>query len=180
MTDENGFAEVRKLLAYEEIRQLAARYALAVDSRDLDALCELFVEDVRVTRETSGRAALRASFAEQLRPLGVTILNVGTHVIDLLDDDHATGHVYCKGEIQEGPRWIHQAILYRDVYERRDGRWLFVRRRHDLWYGANVGANPAGLPPANWPERSYGSGTVPALWKTWQDFTADGDTSGQP
>lgn len=170
--DEGAVRDVGRLLAYEEIRQLAARYALAVDSRDLDALCALFVDDVRVTRDASGREALRASFADQLRPLGVTILNVGTHVIDLLDEDHATGHVYCKGEIQEGPRWIHQAILYRDVYERRGGTWYFVRRRHDLWYGANVGANPAGLPPANWPERSYGSGTVPSLWKTWQDFTA--------
>ncbi|MFE3201567.1 nuclear transport factor 2 family protein [Embleya sp. NPDC055664] len=162
--------DVQRLLAYEHIRQLAARYALALDSRDLDALCALFVPDVRVTREESGRAALRASFATQLAPLGVTILNVGTHVIDLLDADHATGHVYCKGEIQEGPRWLHQAILYRDVYERRDGTWYFARRRHDLWYGANVGANPAGLPPANWPERSYGSGTVPGIWETWREF----------
>jgi ketosteroid isomerase-like protein len=180
-TDTSGaLRDVRRLLAYEEIRQLAARYALALDSRDLDTLCGLFVDDVRVTRELSGREALRQSFAAQLRPLGVTILNIGTHVIDLVDDDHATGHVYCKGEIQEGPRWIHQAILYRDVYERRDGRWYFVRRRHDLRYGANVGADPAGLPPANWPERSYGSGTVPSLWKTWQDFTAADKTVDSP
>lgn len=171
--DEGTLRDVRRLLAYEEIRQLAARYALAVDSRDLDTLCGLFVDDVRVTREESGREALRASFEDQLRPLGATVLNVGTHVIDLLDDDHATGHVYCKGEIQEGPRWIHQAILYRDVYECREGRWFFARRRHDLWYGADVGANPIELPPANWPEHSHGSGTVPSLWKTWQDFTAD-------
>lgn len=172
--DDSAARDARKALAYEEIRQLAARYALAVDSRDLDTLVGLFVDDVRVTREESGREALRASFEAQLKPLGVTILNIGTHVIDFADDDHATGHVYCKGEIQEGPRWIHQAILYRDKYERRDGRWYFVGRRHDLWYGANVGQNPAGLPPANWPERSYGSGTVPSLWTTWRDFAGTG------
>jgi ketosteroid isomerase-like protein len=161
---------VERLLAYEEIRQLAARYALATDARDLDALVALFVDDVQVGRDTFGRDALRASFDASLRGVGITILNVGTHVIDLVDVDHATGHVYCKGEIQVGERWIHQAILYRDAYERRAGHWYFVRRRHDLWYGADVGANPLGLAPANWPEHHDGSGTVPDLFPTWRAF----------
>lgn len=159
-----------RLLAYEEIRQLAARYALATDSRDLDALVALFVDDVQVGRDTFGRDALRESFATSLRGVGITILNVGTHVIDLVDDDAATGHVYCKGEIQDGERWIHQAILYRDAYARRDGHWYFVRRRHELWYGAEVGINPLTLPPANWPEHHDGMGTVPEIWETWRDF----------
>jgi ketosteroid isomerase-like protein len=161
---------VERLLAYEEIRQLAARYALAVDSRNLDALVALFVDDVQVGRETFGRDALKASFDESLRGIGISILNVGTHVIDLVDDDHATGHVYCKGEIQDGDRWIHQAILYRDTYERRAGHWYFVRRRHELWYGAEVGVNPLGLEPANWPEHHDGRGTVPDVFPTWQQF----------
>jgi uncharacterized protein (TIGR02246 family) len=162
--------DVARLLAYEEIRQLAARYALATDSRDLDTLVGLFVDDVQVGREQFGRAALRASFDASLRTLGITILNVGTHVIDLVDDDRATGHVYCKGEIQDGERWIHQAILYRDTYERRDGRWFFVRRRHDLWYGAEVGTSPLRLPPANWPEHHDGIGTVPGVFPTWGPY----------
>jgi uncharacterized protein (TIGR02246 family) len=161
---------VEELLAYEEIRQLAARYALAVDSRDLDRLVGLFVDDVQVGRETFGRDALKASFDQSLRGIGRSILNVGTHVIDLLDDDQATGHVYCKGEIQDGDRWIHQAILYRDRYERRAGRWCFVRRRHELWYGAEVGTNPLTLAPANWPEHHDGLGTVPETWETWRRF----------
>jgi ketosteroid isomerase-like protein len=159
-----------RLLAYEEIRQLAAHYALAVDSRDLDALVALFVDDVQVGRLAQGRAALRDSFDRSLRTIGVTILNVGTHAIDFVDDDHATGHVYCKGEVQDGDRWIHQAILYRDAYERRDGRWFFVRRVHLLWYGAEVGTSPLGLPPADWPEHTDGWGTVPECWETWRAF----------
>ena len=162
--------DVARLLAYEEIRQLAARYALATDSRDLDALVSLFVDDVQVGRDQFGREALRSAFDVSLRNVGITILNVGTHVIDLVDDDHATGHVYCKGEIQDGERWIHQAILYRDTYERRDGRWYFVRRRHDLWYGAEVGTNPLPLPPANWPEHHDGIGTVPEVFPTWGTY----------
>jgi len=161
---------VDRLLAHEEIRQLAARYALAVDSRDLDSLVGLFVDDVRVGRDERGREALRASFDASLRGVGVTILHVGTHVIDVADDDHATGQVYCHGEIQVGERWIHQAILYGDTYERRDGRWYFVRRVHELWYGAEAGANPLGLPPAEWPARQEGRGTLPERWETWQRF----------
>jgi uncharacterized protein (TIGR02246 family) len=163
-------SDVERLLAYEEIRQLPARYALSMDTRDLDTLVSLFVDDVQVGRDSFGRDALRASFETSLREVGITILNVGTHVIDLVDDDHATGHVYCKGEIQDGERWIHQAILYRDTYERRDGRWYFVRRRHELWYGAEVGVNPLTLPPANWPEHHDGMGTVPEVFRTWKAF----------
>lgn len=161
---------VDRLVAHEQIRQLASRYAVAIDSRDLDALVALFVDDVRVGRSARGRDALRASFDESLRAIGVSILDVGTHVIDLVDDDHATGTVYCHGEIQDGERWIHQAIVYRDTYERRDGAWLFVRRIHELFYGAEVGVNPLGLPPANWPEHHDGRGTLPERWDTWREF----------
>jgi ketosteroid isomerase-like protein len=166
-------APVERLLAFEEIRQLASRYAVAVDRRDLDTLVSLFVPDVRVGREATGREALRAGFAEQLRGIGVSILHVGTHQIDLADADHATGHVYCKGEIQDGDRWIHQAIRYDDTYRRCDGRWLFVRRRHLLFYGVAVAANPLRQPPADWPAHHDGRGTLPWSEPTWQTFWGD-------
>jgi ketosteroid isomerase-like protein len=163
-------SDVERLLAYEEIRQLPARYALSMDTRDLDTLVSLFVDDVQVGRDSFGRDALRASFETSLREVGITILNVGTHVIDLVDDDHATGHVYCKGEIQDGERWIHQAIRYDDTYRRVDGEWLFVRRKHLLFYGAEVGVNPLTLPPANWPEHHDGLGSLPYSEPTWNQF----------
>lgn len=166
--------DVERLLAYEEIRQLAARYALATDARDLDTLVGLFVEDVQVGRDAFGRDALRRSFDAALRGIGISVLNVGTHVIDLVDPDHATGHVYCKAEIQDDERWIHQAILYRDTYERRGGRWYFVRRRHELWYGAEVGVNPLGLGAADWPQHHDGRGTVPEIFPTWRSFWEEG------
>jgi ketosteroid isomerase-like protein len=162
--------DLRRLLAYEEIRQLAYRYALATDSRDLDALVELFVDDVRVGRDEFGRDALRDNFDRQLRQVGITILFVGNHVIEFDDDDHARGVVYCRGEIQRDDRWIHQAIQYRDTYERRHECWYFVRRKHLMWYGAELGQSPLGLPPAHWPEHHTGRGTLPESWETWQQF----------
>jgi len=165
--------EVDRLLAYESIRQLVARYAVAVDARDIDTLVGLFVDDVRVGALGTGREALRESFQRSLRGIGVSILNVGTHVIDLMDEREASGIVYCKGEIQDGERWIHQAIVYEDRYRRVADHWYFVRRNHRLFYGAEVGSNPIGLPPANWPQRHDGWGTVPAAWGSWQRFWAD-------
>ncbi len=164
--------EVDRLMAYESIRQLVARYAVAVDARDVDMLVNLFVDDVRVGALGNGRAALRESFETSLRGIGVSVLNVGTHVIDFVDEAEATGIVYCKGEIQDGVRWIHQAIVYEDRYRKVGRDWLFVRRRHRLFYGAEVGTNPLGQPPANWPERHDGWGTVPAEWDSWRRFWA--------
>jgi hypothetical protein len=161
--------QLDRVVAHEDIRQLASRYALALDSRNLDDLVALFVDDVRVG-DGRGRAALRAQFDSSLREVQRTFLLVGTHVIDVIDAQHASGSVYCKGEIQVGERWIHQAILYDDTYERRDEAWLFVRRVHRLWYGADVGVNPLPLPPANWPEHHAGLGTVPEQWPSWRAF----------
>lgn len=162
------------LLAHEEIRQLAAHYAVAVDSRDLDALVALFVEDVRVGRDGRGRDALRASFDSSLRGIGVSMLHVGTHAIDLLDADHANGSVYCLGQIHDGEHWVNQSILYRDTYERREGHWFFVRRIHELWYGQRASTDPLDQPPADWPEHHHGRGTVPESWPSWSAFWSAG------
>ena len=146
--------DVEKLLAYEEIRQLASRYAVYSDARDMEALVDLYVPDVRVGRDAYGREALRADMDRAFRGVGVTFLPVGNHVIDLVDDDHATGIVYCRGEIQDGidsDRWIIHAIQYHDTYERRDGHWLFVRRKHFLVYGAELGQHPLQQEPRTGP-----------------------------
>jgi hypothetical protein len=170
---------VERLLAYEEIRQLASRYAVFADARDIDALVDLFVPDVRVGRETSGHDALRADFDRAFRGVGITFLQVGTHLIDLVDADHATGIVYCRGEIQDGgpdsDAFIVHAIQYHDSYERRDGRWLFVRRKHFLVYGAPLGVNPLGLAPANWPVSQTGLGSHPMALESWQRFWGRSD-----
>lgn len=161
---------IDRLASYEAIRQLVAHYAHHLDRRDISSLAELYVPDVRVTRTESGRDSLAAQFDRMLREVQVTILDTGTHAIDFVDADHATGNVYCHGEIQIGDRWIHQAIRYDDRYERRGRRWYFAARRHQLWYGADVGQNPLTYAPAEWPRSNIGSGTLPHDQETWQRF----------
>ena len=73
----SGLSDLERLLAHEEIRQLAAGYAAATDARDLDTLVSLFVDDVRVGRDAHGRDALKAFFTESLR--GVVAPTVVIH-----------------------------------------------------------------------------------------------------
>lgn len=139
--------------------QLAHRYAVAFDRRDLDGLLELFVPELR--------ARLRAFFADAMDRLGTTILSVTTQVVDLVDEDHATGVVYCTGEIDDPDEgWIRQSIVYQDRYERRDGRWHFAHRDHQLFYGEPVRPSPLDQDPAHWPERQVGRGTLATDWRS--------------
>jgi len=171
---------LRRLLDYEEIRQLVARYAFSIDTRDLDALVALFVDDVAVGKQAQGRDALKSFFAKGLSEIGASILSVTTHVIDLVDDDHATGEVYCTGEIERDGAWLRQAILYRDQYRRTDEGWRFVQRDHLLWYSAPQSSNPRDLPQANWPKGHVGRGTVPECFDTYVQFMSEhGPKSGQ-
>ena len=156
MTDDR----VDRLLAYEAIRQLVYRYAVAVDARDTAAIAAMFVDDVKVAPGVTGRAALQASYDEMLSKQRASILNVGNHIIDFDDADHARGIVYCRAELDAGDEWIVQQIAYHDRYERHDGRWLFRGRRHLLFYGGDVLTRPNTLPPAEQPEYGTGRGTA--------------------
>ena len=122
--------------------------------------------------------ALHEDFDRSFRGVGITFLHVGNHVIDLIDEDHATGIVYCRGEIQDGGidsnRFIIHAIQYHDTYQRTESRWCFVRRKHFLVYGAPLGENPLSLEPANWPASQTGIGSHPQALDTWQRFWAAG------
>ena len=152
---------------------MASRYAVALNHRNLDALVELFVADVRVGRDDVGRETLKQNMAAQLRDGHRTILQVSNHVIDVDDADHASGIVGTRAEIERGDEWVIQVIEYHDTYERRDGRWLFVRRRHHLWYGADMLTRPNVLPEANWPKSQTGKGTLPEMMPSWQAWQSE-------
>ena len=152
---------------------MASRYAVALNHRNLDALVELFVADVRVGRDDVGRESLKQNMAAQLRDGHRTILQVSNHVIDVVDADHASGIVGTRAEIERGDEWVIQVIEYHDTYERRDGRWLFVRRRHHLWYGADMLTRPNVLPEANWPKSQTGKGTLPEIMPSWQAWQSE-------
>jgi SnoaL-like domain len=135
-------SRVLRLEWVEEIRQLVARYALALDSRDVRTLASLFVPDVEVHDGGRGREALAAWFDPVLRPYRTTFHLIGNHVIDFVDDDHATGALYCRPEHEVGDLWIVMPLVYDDRYERVEGHWYFKGRRPHAFYAADVLENP--------------------------------------
>ena len=123
-----------RLESLDEIRQLAAKYSVTLDMRDLDMHVNLFVPDVRVGKEGAGRQALKewadATFRDQFTG---TSHHIGHHIIDFDSNASAIGLVYSKNEHETptqdgGCEWVIMQMLYWDHYERIDGRWYFKRR----------------------------------------------------
>jgi hypothetical protein len=128
-------AEQQWVSAVLRIQQLAARYALAVDSRDLPMLASLFVPDVQVGSSRSGRQALQSWYADALRSVGATIHLLANHSVEI-DGDVARGVVYCREEVQllNSEEWRIGMLQYWDDYLQVDGIWLFRRRQVRRWY----------------------------------------------
>ena len=115
------------LVAHEDIRQLASRYAVYMDMRDIDKVVELFVPDVKIGKSLSGRQALKENMNGMLRDLKRSILQVTNYVIDVVDDVTATGIVSCRGEIEpvDSPgKWVVQQIQYHNMWRRRTNNHL--------------------------------------------------------
>ena len=121
-----------------------------------------------------GRDAQAAFLHELLSGFKTTFHLVGNHVIDLVDEDHATGVVYCRAEHEVGKEWIIMALQYWDRYERHDGHWYFRSRKVHTFYAADVGANPLDLDTRyHFPGAPMGlTADLPDLWETWGAFWA--------
>jgi hypothetical protein len=167
-----------RLESLAEIRQLPVRYALALDSRDMDAMVALFTPDVRVGREASGRDALRAWFVKTLSEPKMSVHFVGNHIVDFDDADHARGVVYCRDELgRPNGGWDYGMLQYWDTYVRVDGpdgrEWCFDRRKFLRWYmvdalerpyhGAGVGDDHDALTTQQLPE----------AFESWNRFWAE-------
>lgn len=159
-----------RLESLEEIRQLPHRYALAVDTRDLDALVGLFVRDVQVSRDSRGQEALKAWFAETLARFGDTIHLVGNHVIDLDSAYEAHGVVTCRDELEIGGEWRVGFLQYWDRYSRRDGRWYFTRRRMHRWYMVDALSRPRHGAGLETDRESMQISQLPDAWASWGEF----------
>ena len=166
--DEERLARIEAQLA---IQQLAIRYAIGIDSRDLDLLVEQWVPDVWMgKRFGQGREAVRAFFTPILQGFYRTTHMIVGHMIDLVDADNANGQVYCRAEHESGDDWVVQAIVYGDTYRRVDGRWGFAKRQHHHWYSTPIQEAPAAPTFENWPRRTGAMPDAPHHWPSWQKF----------
>jgi hypothetical protein len=135
--------ETTELLARESIRDLVARYNALGDAGRSAEVAELFAEDGTLevgdrsgTRTVRGRDEIRRLFdatksdwaansrSEDSPPY--VRHSVTTHVIDMLDPDHARGTSYVT---VIRPSGLVSWGRYLDDYRKGEGRWLFASRR---------------------------------------------------
>ena len=160
-----------RLESLDEIRQLAAKYSVTLDMRDLDMHVNLFVPDVRVGKEKVGRQALKSwadsTFRDQFKG---TSHHIGNHIIDFNSPDSAIGLVYSKNEHETESEWVIMQMLYWDSYERVEGRWLFKKRFPMYWYATDINKPPLGDEKMRWPNQEPYEGFFHDLFPSWQDF----------
>lgn len=167
---------LERIEARQAIGELPARYAIAVDSRDVDAWLDLFVADVDCGRRGRGRDVLRTFIEPNLRTFYRSIHQICGHVVDFIDDDTATGTVYCRAEHEDGGAWIVMAIIYFDRYVRRDGRWYFERRTEKHWYANDILERPR--PPfQHWEAAGDHLPGLPGDFASWKSFWQGADAA---
>lgn len=173
-------ARIDRLESLDSIRQLAAKYSLALDMRDMDAMVNLFEENVRVGKDASGRQALRAYMDGTLRsPFTGTSHHIGGHIIEFDDPDHAHGICYSKNEHETGDEWVIMQMMYADNYVRVDGRWYFARRLPLYWYATDLNKPPIGDNKMRWPGTEWVEGNFHKLFPSFAEFWArEGDHGG--
>ena len=132
---------IEELVNRDQIQQLAIRYAIAVDGKDIDGVAALFVEDVDNGRYGAGPEGVKNFYDQVLRDFHCSMHLVANHLIDFDGESRAHGIVYCRAHhhVAEPDHWFDQALAYWDSYERVDGRWLFRRRRLRSWYQQDFG-----------------------------------------
>jgi hypothetical protein len=173
-------ARIDRLESIDAIRQLAAKYSLALDMRDADAWVGLFPEDVKVGGGKTGRAALRDWFDETMRrQFDGTSHHIGGHIIEFDDPDHAQGVVYSKNEHETGAEWVIMQMMYVDRYRRIDGRWYFDRRLPLYWYATDLNKPPVGARKMRWPGREPYEGGFHDYFPSWKAYWARADAEGE-
>ena len=167
-------ADVAAMLARDEIRQLPYRYAAAIETRDVDAMVELFSPHARFGEYGEGPQGLRRVMTQTLDDSLVAVILVANHLIEIESHDRARGQVWARCFAQtRADGFVEQLIKYEDRYEYHDGRWLFVRRRHRLWYGVGHNPSPLGQQAANWPDSQVGVGDIPLSDPVFRDWWGD-------
>ena len=131
--------ELWELDARESIRILVTRYNSNGDSARFDAVLELFAPDAVMELPDGvyeGIDQIKTIFTGTKGKLGEFGLATGkpfymrhstsTHQVDLIDENNAKGRCYYSVIMAHG---IDHWGRYIDEYQRRDGRWLFTKRK---------------------------------------------------
>ena len=178
-TPTTAEARLDRMESLADIRQLPYRYGLSLDSRDMDALVSLFVPDVRVGRDETGRDALKRWFTNVASQFRSSVHFIGNHIVDFDDADHAHGIVYCRDELERpaSGEWEVGILQYWDTYVRVDGEWCFQRRRFHRLYICDALTRPAHGAGVDNVEGTLTTHQLPEAFESWGRFWAEVDAS---
>jgi len=163
-----------RLESLADIQQLPHRYAVAIDSRDMDMLVDLFVPDVRVGPDEAGREALKRWFTVTMSRHRSSCHFVGNHVVDFQGPAEATGIVYCHDELDhpDDHEWAQGQLQYWDTYRRIDGEWYFERRKFHRLYITDWLSRPAHGAVTDPSGSRLSTHQLPDAYPTWAQFWA--------
>jgi SnoaL-like domain len=134
MTTSDLAARAQRIEDRFAIQDLVVRYSIATDRGDRDALLQLFTDDVRMAGMV-GRTEVVDLLHSIRAGYGRTIHTPQAHLVEWVDDDHATGVVLSHAELDILGRSVVTAIRYYDEYERgADGVWRFAARTLNFAY----------------------------------------------
>jgi uncharacterized protein (TIGR02246 family) len=115
------------------LRELADRYARAVDRRDWELAARLFTRDcvlVGPGYELAGRDAILAGL-RQIDRFSATQHSVHNQLFEIAGDS-ASGETYCTAhhlfEREGSRRKLSWGIRYQDRCQREEGQWRYQRR----------------------------------------------------
>jgi uncharacterized protein (TIGR02246 family) len=114
------------LLAFEEIRQLKARYSQTMDKKEWEAYGMVFTEDAVMemgTVRAEGRAGIVKFVSDALGDV-TTSHNSHSPIIELTSDTTAKG-TWSTTYVQEGDRLTGWGF-YNETYRKENGQWLIA------------------------------------------------------
>jgi hypothetical protein len=120
-------ARMRRLEDRHELRDLTIKYTTAMDDSDWPVLRELFTDDAEVAGVVGGDEAI-ALLRSIRSTYGRTIHTAHGQLVEFSDDDHATGMVPSRAELDIKGQTVVCSMRYYDTYVRDRGSWRFRRR----------------------------------------------------
>ena len=138
------------------IQDLIARYAVVVDSRDYDALDDLFTPDARIDFTAFGGPSGTPAYIKKFLADNLAIFSRTQHMMGLpsisIDGDRATARTSCNNPMvltePDGSTkvWLI-GLWYDDTLARTADGWRFTGRRQERCYSV-VGLADTPLGPA--------------------------------
>lgn len=137
MTPSEREAAIEQLIAKDALRDLAMRYARAVDRRDIALLRSVYHDDATDEHGTvyAGPASgFIDAFPEVMSVFEVTAHHIGNTSFRV-EGERADGELYFVAyhrTLGPDPKHVVVSGRYLDNYERREGQWK-IARRYLVW-----------------------------------------------